>query len=118
MAAVFITLLADGAEMTFVVETSAVGTKVLLVVPCQVQRLSRSHATTFTPNACHAHPGHAAVQRLWVCWSQTRRVVRGLASPALQHRLRAFASTATNVTELAAPATPVLLVLLQGALLR
>lgn len=109
--------MADSAEVTFVMETGAVGTQVLIVIPGQVPGLSRSHAATFAPYACHAHPGHAAVHRLRVCWSQTRRVERGLASSALQHRLRALASTPTHMTELAAPAAPVLLVLLLGALL-
>lgn len=41
-----------------------------------------------------------------------------MASPALQHRLCALASTAAYVTEFTAPAAPVLLVLLEGAFLR
>lgn len=40
---------------TFVVEKSAVRTQVLLVVPCQVPGLSRSHTAAFTPNAGHTH---------------------------------------------------------------
>lgn len=40
---------------TFTVETSAVRTQVLLVVPGQVPGLSRSHTAAFTPNAGHAH---------------------------------------------------------------
>lgn len=40
---------------TFTVVKSAVRTQVLLVVPCQVPGLSRSHTAAFTPNAGHAH---------------------------------------------------------------
>lgn len=118
LVAVVIALVADGAEITFLVERSAVRTEILLVVPGHVPALSRSHAAAFAPNACHAHPGHAAVHRLRVCWSQAGRMVGGLASHALQHRLRVLASTAAHMTEFAAPAAPVLLVLLLGALLR
>lgn len=34
-----------------------------------------------------SYPRHVAVHRFRVCWSQAGRVVGGLASPALQHRL-------------------------------
>lgn len=40
---------------TFVVEKSAVRTQVLLVVPCQVPGLPRSHTAAFTPNTGHAY---------------------------------------------------------------
>lgn len=66
---------ADSAEIAFFVERSAVGTKILLVVPGQVPRLSRCYTAAFTPNARHAHPGHVAVHRFRVSWSQAGRVV-------------------------------------------
>lgn len=51
---------------TFVVEKSAVGTEVPLVVPGQVPRHSRSHTAAFTPNAGHAHlHNNVTKQQAW-----------------------------------------------------
>lgn len=102
--------------MTFLTEAGAVGTEVLLVVPSHIPGLPWSHTATLTTNTRHAHPWRFGIHWFRVRWSQAGRVVAGLASPALQHRLRLLASAAAHVTELAASATPVLLGLLLGAL--
>lgn len=88
------------------------------MVPGQIPSISRSDTTTFTTDACHTHPWYAAVHRLGVSWPQARGMIGCLASSALQYRLCAFASTATNMTEFTAPAAPILFAVLLRTLLR